>query len=88
MTLNEFDTLMERANDKGITRHGVIVYSQDNWQTPYSLEARSYVVSSDNRRYQMGKISSSVFGSSLDGSDVGVRLDMYGWKVEDCYMLD
>lgn len=88
MTLHELYAGLENANAQGVTRHGVIVYSEDNWPVKYSLESRSYRVSSDNRRFQAGKIANSVYGDSLDGSDVGVRLDVYGWKVEDCYMLD
>lgn len=68
--------------------YGVIVYSEDNWKKKYPLASRSYKVSSGNRAYQADKIANSVFGSSLDGSDIGVRLDWYKWKVDYCYLLD
>ena len=67
--------------------HGVIVYRADNWTEDYSLEARSYRVSNNNRAFQPGKIARSLFGNSLDGTDQGVRLDWYNWRVDYCYML-
>lgn len=65
---------------------GVIVYKQSNFNKPYSVESRSYRVSSCNRYFQDGKIANSVFGSCLDGTDDGVRLDWYNWDVEYCYL--
>ena len=65
---------------------GVVVYSQDNWSTPYSLESRSYRIYNCNRAFQDGKISCSVFADSLDDSDIGVRLDWVNWKVDYCYL--
>ena len=92
MTLDELYMELENANAKDVVRYGVIVFSEDNWDEEYSLESRSYVVSSENRRFKSGAIANSMFGDSLDHSDMGVRLDAYmgdgGWKVEDCYMLD
>ena len=66
--------------------HGVIVYRPDNWEREYSEESRSYRVSNANRAFQDGKISSSLFGYCLDGTDPGVRLDWYNWRVDYCYM--
>lgn len=88
MTIQELYRELEKANKEGIERFGVIVYKESNWPVKYSLESRSYKVSSDNKRFKAFAIANSVFGYSLDGSDMGVRLDMYNWEVEDCYMLD
>jgi len=68
---------------------GYIVFTADSFKKPYSLESRTYVVSSDNKAFQPDKISNSIFASALDGSDECVRLDMYiydGWKIDYCYM--
>lgn len=65
----------------------VIVYKASNWSKPYSLEERSYKVTNNNRFFQSNKISNSLFGDCLDGKDLGVRLDVYKWDVEYCYML-
>lgn len=67
-------------------KHGVIVYKESNWPGKnYSLGSRSYEVWNCNRGFQPGKISNSVRGDSLDGSDRGVRLDWYKWDVDYCY---
>lgn len=75
--------------------YGHIVFSSDSFTAPYSEEARTYVVSSDNKAFQSNMGGYSIYGSSLDGSDVCVRLEMYmclerggkdGWRVERCYM--
>jgi hypothetical protein len=75
--------------------HGVIVFKSENWpDNDYSLESRSYVVSSDNKAFIPGMGGYSIFGSSLDGSDRGVRLEQYmeyeygDWKVDYCYLLE
>jgi len=64
----------------------VIVYKPENWPVEYSLESRSYQVWNNNRAFQPGKIANSIYGYALDGSDPGVRLDWYKWKVDYCYM--
>ena len=71
--------------------HGVVVFTEDSFKKPYTEEQRSYRVSNENKGFQHGKISNSVFANCLDGTDNGVRLDwyMYGddaWKVDYCYL--
>ena len=68
---------------------GVIVYSSDNWPGKfYSLESRSYRVTSDNKAFKDGMGGYSIFGSCLDGTDPCIRLEHIGWKIEHCYMLE
>lgn len=76
---------------------GVIVFTEDSFNKLYSLESRSYVVSSDNKAWIPGMGGYSIFGSALDGTDNGIRLEQYmwaekggenGWKVDYCYMLE
>ena len=64
----------------------VIVFKPENWDVPYSELSRSYRVCNNNRAFQPGKIACSVYGYCLDGTDPGVRLDWYKWKVDYCYM--
>ena len=64
---------------------GVIVYKQSNWKKPYTEEQRSYRVSSCNRAFQLGKFANSMCGCCLDGTDQGVRLDLYDWDIDYCY---
>lgn len=75
---------------------GFIVFTEDSFDKPYSLESRTYEVSSDNKAYKPNMGGYSIFGYATDGSDPGVRLDWYmydehggadGWKVDHCYML-
>ena len=90
ITFEEFRNIMISHNASGATEplFGVIVYKESNWDRPYSLEARSYRVSSDNRAFQMDKIANSIFAECLDGSDINVRLDWYNWDIDYCYIED
>ncbi len=74
---------------------GYIVISPASFEKAYSLESRTYVVSSDNKAYQPNMGGYSIYASSLDGTDSGVRLEQYmavekggvnGWQIERCYM--
>lgn len=83
---------MQDYNDKNPDKQylamisGVIVYKQSNFEKQYSEESRSYRVWNCNRVFQAGKIANSLFGSCLDGTDQGVRLDWYNWEPEFAYM--
>ena len=79
----------------GTHLHGAIVFTEDSFLKPYSLEARTYLVSSNNKAYRPHMGGYSIYGSSADGTDPGVRLDGYmaaerggkdGWKVDYCYL--
>lgn len=74
---------------------GFIVFTEDSFLEPYSLESRTYEVSSNNKAYRPSMSGYSIFGTSLDGADYGIRLDRYmaaekgganGWQVDYCYM--
>lgn len=54
---------------------GYIVISPASFEQEYTLESRTYVVSSDNKAYQPNKGGYSIFAVALDGSDAGVRLE-------------
>lgn len=71
--------------------NGYIVFSQSNFEKPYSIESRTYEVSNNNKAFIPGMGGYSVYGSSIDRTDVGVRLDRYmraddPWEIERCYM--
>lgn len=74
---------------------GYIVFTEDSFTKPYPEEARTYVVSSNNKAFQPNMGGYSIYASSLDGSDPMVRLEGYmqaerggekGWKIERCFM--
>lgn len=100
LTYSELCSIMykhneEKKNEKPI--RAVIVFTEDSFSQPYSLEARSYLVSSDNKAWKPNMGGYSIFGSALDGTDPCVRLERYmacekaesnGWKVDYCYMYE
>lgn len=68
------------------TLSAVIVYKQSNFTKEYSETSRSYrVTSQSGKAFFHGMIGNSIYGECLDGSEDGVRLDAYNWKVERCY---
>lgn len=85
--MHQFNCEHPEDEDKG-KLSAVIVFTPDNWDVEYSELSRSYRVYNCNRAFQPNKIANSVFGYCLDGTDPGVRLDWYRWKVDYCYMED
>ncbi len=74
---------------------GFIVFTEDSFNQPYTLESRTYEVSSDSKAFRPNMAGYSIFGSAIDGSDSYVRLEQYmaaekggvnGWQVDYCYM--
>lgn len=72
-----------------------IVFRADSFSEPYSLAARTYLISSDNKAYQPNMGGYSIIGTCADGTDSMVRLEKYmaaeqggkdGWQVEYCYI--
>ena len=87
--------LSEAEREKSGSLVGYIVFTEDSFDKPYPIEARTYMVSSNNKAFQGVMGGYSIYGSSLDGEDLCVRLDGYmqdeyggndGWKVEKCYV--
>lgn len=73
-----------------------ITFTEDSFTKTYSVESRTYAVSSDNKAFQSGMGGYSIFGSCLDGTDQNVRLEQYmkeenggsnGWKIEKIELL-
>ena len=85
----------EREASDGTHITGYIVFTEDSFTKPYSLESRTYSVSSDNKAYLPNMGGYSIYGSCIDGTDPLVRLESYmaaekggknGWKVDYCYL--
>ena len=92
---NKDNNITSKGNDKKIK--GVIVFTEDSFDKLYTLEERSYEVTSDNKAFISSMIGYSIYGNCLDGKDLGVRLEQYmaaekggkfGWKVDYCYMIE
>ncbi len=92
MTYNEMTSVFREA----IRKHhphvvGYIVFTEDSFDQIYSLESRTYEVSSNNKAFIPNMSGYSIYGSSIDGSDINIRLEAYmrgenAWKVDRCYM--
>lgn len=96
LTYQKLREYFRAAERKGQHLTGYIVFSQASFAKAYSLESRTYVVSSDNKAFWSKVGSRSIFASVLDGSDPNVRLDCFmaaeqggpdGWQIERCYMM-
>lgn len=94
--LKERFRTMERS---GTGQHmlGYIVFTEDSFTEPYSEEARTYAVSSDNKAFIPNMGGYSIYAGSLDGEDPMARLDQCmadehggknGWRVERCYIKE
>lgn len=98
MTYSEVKKIFQEWNRKHpgeeLTAH--IIFTVDSFDKEYPLFSRTYAVSSNNKAFRPNLGGYSIFGDSLDGTDIGVRLEGYmaeegnpgGWKVEDCYVLE
>ena len=87
----------ERNATDGTHLSACIVFTEDSFTEPYSLESRTYAVSSNNKAFQPNMGGYSIYGSAIDGSDPMIRLERYmaaekggndGWKVDYCYLTD
>ncbi len=96
MTYGEMKKRFIAAESKGEHLTGYIVFTSDSFTDEYSLESRTYEVSSMNKAFMPNMGGYSIFASALDGSDPWVRIERYmaqekggpdGWKVEYCYTL-
>lgn len=95
LTYGTMKTYFRAAEQAGQHLTGYIVFSPASFDQEYSLESRTYVVSSDNKAFIPNMGGYSIYASSLDGSDRFVRLEWYmaseqggkdGWQIERCYM--
>ena len=96
ITYKEMTDYFLTAERAGQHLTGYIVFSQSSFNQPYSVESRTYEVSSDNKAFKPNMGGYSIDGSSLDRTDLCVRLERYmavekggpsGWQIERCYMM-
>jgi hypothetical protein len=72
-------------------KEAVVVFTEDSFKKPYTELERSYKISSGDKYFDGNMGGNSLFGNCLDGTDLGVRLDVYiyeGWKPEFCYITE
>lgn len=90
-TMEDFTKIMRDAVAEGKILKGVIVFTEDSFNTPYTVEERSYKVDNEHSKFfNTNMIGNSLYGDCLDGQDLGVRLDNYldDWAVDFCYFID
>ena len=87
----------ERTHTDGTHLRGAIVFTENSFTEQYSLDARTYLLSSNNKAFIPGMGGYSIYASAKDGSDPLVRLEAYmaeerggedGWKVDYCYLIE
>lgn len=99
MTYAELTNLFHAAERDGSGKHisGYVVFTDDSFTEAYSEEARTYLISSDNKTFRPNMGGYSIYGSAIDGSDPSARLEQYmaaekggkdGWRVERCYIKE
>lgn len=97
MTYLELTSRFYSAENAGTHITGYITFTEDSFTEKYPLEARTYIVSSNNKAFMSNMSGYSIYGTSLDGSDKGIRLENYmadefggknGWKIERCYVKE
>ena len=95
LTYGDMVARFREAERSGKHLDGLITFTEDSFDQWYSLEARTYCVSSNNKAFRPNMGGYSIYGSALDGSDLNVRLERYmanekggkdGWKIERCYL--
>lgn len=87
--------ILRTAATSGKKLDAFVTFTEDSFDKPYTKRERTYLLSSDNKAFRPAG-GYSIFGSCLDGTDVGVRLESYmkeekggkdGWKVENCGLV-
>lgn len=68
-------------------KEAVIVYKQCNFKDVLSEKERSYKVKSSAKFFRPNAIGNSLVGNCLDEKDNNVRLDLYDWEIEHCYII-
>lgn len=82
-----FDRWNEAFDPEDSPIMGIVCYRQSNFRdTYYPEDSRTYCFSSNNKAFKPGMGGYSIFASSLDGTDRGVRIEHISWKVDYCYI--
>lgn len=97
MSYSDLTSMFRKAENEGKSIVGYITFTEDSFDKKYPLDSRTYGVSSHNKAFISGMGGYSIYGSSLDGTDMNVRLERYmwnehggadGWRIERCYIKE
>ena len=94
MEYKELRNILCAAAAEHKTIEAFVTFTQDSFPgTEYTLPERTYWFTSKEKAFSADKGGYSIFGNCMDGSDMGVRLELYmadekggknGWKTENC----
>ncbi len=96
MTWKELNQEFRKAEEKGKSILGYVVFTKDSFTKEYTEKERTYEISSHNKAFIKGMGGYSIYANCLDGKDLNVRIEQYmtdiyggkdGWKIEKCYIL-
>lgn len=85
----------EREHPKETPLTGYVLITQNSFTEAYSENERTYRFSSRSKAYMPNMCGYSIYANSVDGSDLGVRLEQYlaaerggedGWQIEKCWI--
>lgn len=97
MSYSDLISMFRKAENEGKSIVGYITFTEDSFDKKYPLDSRTYEVGSHNKAFISGMGDYSIYGSSLDKSDMNVRLERYmrdehggadGWRIERCYIKE
>lgn len=91
LSFREFKTIMQKHTKDEKPLVGYIVFDPRSFTKEYSLDSRTYRVTSDEKYFNPEMCGNSLWGYAKDGSDDCVRLNYYlhspnPWIVEYCYL--
>ncbi|PGF05032.1 hypothetical protein [Bacillus toyonensis] len=87
-------TLKDLQNSKTWEK-AVVVFKPESFSREFTEEQRSYEIQRDSKYFNPMMGGNSLFGNCLDGTDNGVRLDIFmkllpeegrRWIVDYCYI--
>lgn len=97
MSYSDLTFMFRKAENEGKSMVGYITFTEDSFDKKYPLDARTYGISSHNKAFISGMGGYSIYGSSLDKTDMNVRLERYmwnehggadGWRIERSYIKE
>lgn len=97
MPYSDLASMFRKAENDGRHLTEYITFTEDSFDKKYPLDSRTYAVSSNNKAFISGMGGYSIYGSSLDKSDMNVHLERYmrdehggadGWRIERCYIKE
>lgn len=97
MSYSELTSLFRQSEREGKHITGYIKIAAKGNLAQYSADSLTYEVSSNNKAFIDGMGGYSIYATSIDYSDLGIRLENYlkderggehGWEIERCFIKE